>query len=86
MDTPSQKDIILNNEVVAENNFSFYHHGEDEIIKFAVVPWTLPNSEISSFSKIRKDILKRFQLIEKSFGHQDVEYGFIRQSYPYSIQ
>ncbi|MGT2715887.1 hypothetical protein [Streptococcus respiraculi] len=184
-----KEDIILNDEVVLENDFSFYHHSEDEIVKFALenreniklhidsmsdlyldeypapnllrrvfmvstngqhrrlvfeclglerirariqfikdkqrswkyyfrkqnipmnmviewlvskgriekiepldsktilikdssqlIPWILPDSEISSFSKIRKDILKRLQLIEKSFGSQDFAYGFIRQS------
>ena len=45
-----------------------------------LIPWILPNSEISSFSEIRKDMLERLQFVEKSFGPQDFKYGFIRKS------
>lgn len=45
-----------------------------------LIPWILPNSTISRFSKIRKDMLERLQFVEKSFGSQDFKYGFIRKS------
>lgn len=45
-----------------------------------LIPWILPNSEISSFSEIRKDMLDRLRFVEKSFGPQDFKYGFIRKS------
>lgn len=45
-----------------------------------LIPWILPNSEISSFSEIRKDMLERLNFVEKSFGPQDFKYGFIRKS------
>lgn len=46
-----------------------------------LIPWILPNSEIFKASAIRKDILKRLNSVEKSFGKQDFDDGFIRKSF-----
>ena len=46
-----------------------------------LIPWILPNSEIIKASDIRKDMLKRLNLVEKSFGKQDFDDGFIRKSF-----
>lgn len=46
-----------------------------------LIPWILPNSEIFKASDIRKDMLKRLNLVEKSFGKQDFDDGFIRKSF-----
>lgn len=46
-----------------------------------LIPWILPNSEIFKPSDIRKDILKRLNLVEKSFGKQDFDDGSIRKSF-----
>lgn len=46
-----------------------------------LIPWILPNSEIFKASAIRKDMLKRLNSVEKSFGKQDFDDGFIRKSF-----
>lgn len=46
-----------------------------------LIPWILPNSEIFKASDIRKDMLNRLNLVEKSFGKQDFDDGFIRKSF-----
>lgn len=46
-----------------------------------LIPWILPNSKIFKPSDIRKDILKRLNLVEKSFGKQDFDDGSIRKSF-----
>ena len=46
-----------------------------------LIPWILPNSQIYKASAIRKDMLKRLNSVEKSFGKQDFDDGFIRKSF-----
>lgn len=46
-----------------------------------LIPWILPNSNIIKPSDIRKDMLKRLNLVEKSFGKQDFDDGFVRKSF-----
>lgn len=46
-----------------------------------LIPWILPNSQIFKASAIRKDMLKRLNSVEKSFGKQDFDDGFIRKSF-----
>lgn len=46
-----------------------------------LIPWILPDSVIFKPSVIRKDILKRLNLVEKSFGKQDFDDGSIRKSF-----